>query len=731
MRHTLSVLAVVLAASLSPPALATPLHLQTPEYVGKAACVDCHETQARLHTGSHHDLAMQPANEETVLGDFDGAELGYAGITSRFYRDGERFMVRTDNAEGELADFEIRYTFGVDPLQQYLIEFPDGRLQALTIAWDARPSEAGGQRWFHLYPDANITHEDELHWTGRQHNWNHMCAECHSTRLRKHYDAARGGFETTWLEIDVSCEACHGPGSKHIAWAQKRPGWERIGERGMGLRVLFDERRDVEWRIDEASGNARRSIEKHTETEIQLCARCHSRRSQLSEDYLHGRPLADTHLPALLTEDLYYPDGQILDEVYVYGSFIQSKMYQAGVTCSDCHDPHSQRLRAPGNGVCLQCHAAARYDTETHHFHEPGTGGASCAECHMPARTYMVVDPRRDHSMRIPRPDLSMQMGTPNACTNCHKDRSDAWAAQAIEEWYGEPMRGHQQFGPALKAAREGTANASRELVALLEDPGQPAIARATAAAELGGYLSPYSLAALREALSDPDPLVRLGALDALEGLPLAQRWQLASPLLTDGLRAVRVEAAGLLADASSQRLPEEQQRRLQSAIDEYMAVQKSSAYRPEAQVNLGNIHAAQGRVADAERAYRRAMALDPDWIPAYVNLADLYRALGRDAEGESVLRDGLEKNPQAAALHHSLGLLKVRQKDMNAALSSLKKAAELAPDNARFTYVYAVGLDSVGRTEEAITIARAGLKRVPADRSLQQLLSQLTPPPE
>jgi tetratricopeptide (TPR) repeat protein len=724
MRHTLLICLAIITAA--PAARAAPLHLQAPEYVGKAVCAECHGEQAALHTGSHHDLAMQPATGQTVLGDFDDAELSYAGVTSRFYREGNRFMVRTDNARGELEDFEIAYTFGVEPLQQYLIEFPDGRLQALTIAWDTRPAEQGGQRWFHLYPDERITHGDELHWTGRQHNWNHMCAECHSTRLRKNYDPTSDSFETQWSEIDVSCEACHGPGSKHAAWARKQPGWEKISDRDKGLRIVLDDRKDAGWRIDEATGNARRSAPKRSDAEIQLCARCHSRRSQLTEDYLHGRPLADTHLPALLTEPLYHADGQILDEVYVYGSFIQSKMYQAGVTCSDCHEPHSLKLRAPRNGICLQCHAAAKYAAPSHHFHEPGSDAASCVACHMPSRNYMVVDPRRDHSMRIPRPDLSAGIGTPNACKGCHVDRDDAWAVQAIEQWYGEARTGHQQFAEALHAARTGAADAETLLIALLADSGQPAIARATAAAGLGSRLTARSLPSLQRALGDSDPLVRLGALETVQVLPLEQRWQLAAPLLGDDVRAVRIQVASLLAGVPPDRLPEEQRRLLESAIAELVDAQRQSAYRPEAQVNLGNLYAAQGEATDAERAFRRALALEPGWVPAYVNLADLYRALGRDEEGEALLRDGLAENPDSAILHHSLGLLKVRQRDLDGALRSLEKAAELEPADTRFAYVYAVALNSTGRTGEALAVTRAALARAPNDPALQRLMTEL-----
>ena len=432
---------VFLLASIEMPAAADRSDGAADGYVGRSVCAGCHQTQAEQWSGSHHDLAMQPADESSVLGDFDDASLTQFGVTSTFYRKNGRFMVRTEGPDGKLHDYELSYTFGVEPLQQYLVEFPGGRLQALSLAWDTRPKEQGGQRWFHLYPDEKINHEDELHWTQASQNWNSMCAECHSTNLRKGYDAASRTFSTTWSEIDVSCEACHGPGSDHVRWARRESGWKAL-EAGKGLTVLLDERRGVQWTMNPETGNALRSQARSGDKEIELCARCHSRRSPISDGYVHGEPLLNHYLPRLLDEGMYHADGQIDDEVYVYGSFIQSRMYHAGVSCSDCHEPHSLSLRISGNGVCLQCHQAEKYEQAGHHFHEPDSEGASCAECHMPPKSYMVVDPRHDHSMRIPRPDLSAKLGTPNACNGCHQDRSPEWAAQQLSLIHiSEPTR--------------------------------------------------------------------------------------------------------------------------------------------------------------------------------------------------------------------------------------------------------------------------------------------------
>ena len=351
--------------------------------------------------------------------------------------------------------FEVKYTFGIDPLQQYLIEFPDGRIQALSIAWDSRPKDQGGQKWFHLYPNEQIKHDDVLHWTRLNQNWNFMCAECHSTGVKKNYDAANDRFRTTWAEISVGCEACHGKGSRHVNWAHNQRSWfEKDDDPRKGLTVLLNERDGITWQLDPKTGNPQRSVAPAvTRREVETCGLCHARRGEFSEEWVPGQPLSDTHAVSLLARGLYHADGQMRDEVYNYGPFKQSKMFAAGVTCSDCHEPHAAKLRAPGNGVCLQCHASDKYEVASHNRHEGVSPAVTCASCHMPVSTYMVVDKRHDHSLRIPRPDLSVKLGTPNACNDCHADKSAQWAADAIERWHGPVRKAFQNYAEAFQAS--------------------------------------------------------------------------------------------------------------------------------------------------------------------------------------------------------------------------------------------------------------------------------------
>ena len=709
-----------------------------PAFVGSEACASCHVVQAQLWGASQHKHAMQHANEKTVLGDFNNATFDYYGTRSRFFRRDNAFLVETDGPDGKLATFEVKYTFGIDPLQQYLIEFPDGRVQALSIAWDARPKEQGGQRWFHLYPNEEIKHDDPLHWTRLNQNWNFMCAECHSTGVRKNYDAAEDRYATTFAEISVGCETCHGQGSKHVAWARSRNSWWPFGKQedpALGLLVRFDERQGVVWRHDQSTGNAHRNFTPALlRKEVETCGLCHARRGAFSEDWVPGRWLSDTHAVAPLSRGLYEADGQMRDEVYNYGPFKQSKMFAAGVTCSDCHEPHSGKLRASGNGVCQQCHAPEKYAVAGHHHHplvnpSPQVGEGTevaplaCASCHMPSRTYMVVDRRHDHSFRIPRPDLSAALGTPNACNDCHADKSAQWAAAAIESWRGGERKGFQKYAQAFHAAWTDQADAEALLSVVAGDHNTPAFARASALTEFAAYPSPASINLARSALSDPDPMVRIGAIDMLAGVPAGQLWPVLSPLLSDSNRGVRMRAVSVLAGVPAASQPLADRERFEHAAAEVIAAQRLNADRPEARSTLGHFLARRGRTAEAVAEYKAALRLNPQFAAAAVNLADLYRQSNREAEGESVLRAALAASPRDGGLHHALGLVLTRLKRPDDALAELQRAAEIEPERARYVYVYAVALNSAGRGSEAITALKENLARHPGDRDTLRAL--------
>ena len=693
---------------------------QTATYVGRASCKECHEKEYMLFQGSDHDMAMDTATEETVLGNFNDVSFTHFGITSRFYRSEGRFMVHTEGPNGQMTDYQVAYVFGIRPLQQYLIPFPGGRYQCLPLCWDTRPASEGGQRWFHIYEHERIPPDDVLHWTRVTQNWNYMCAECHSTNLRKNYSYSEKAYHTTWSEIDVSCEACHGPGSEHIDWAEKvEAGSSPDIYPDMGLVVRLNDTDDATWIFHPDSTSARRSVPRQSDELVQMCSRCHSRRAVATEDYYHGGSLLDTHWPSLLDEGLYYPDGQILEEVYVYASFLQSKMYQAGVVCKDCHEPHSGKIYVDGNALCYRCHMASEYGPREHHFHDPAKEGASCMECHMHERTYMVVDPRRDHSIRIPRPDLSEKLGTPNACNQCHQDKSIQWATDYLRQWYGEDLLNQKHYGETFWAGRMRYPEAQQELLSLGADRNQPPMIRATAISLLGGYPNMATIDLLKQSVTDPDPLVRYAALTVVEMSEAELIRDLAVPRLQDSVKLVRLMAANALTAVPKNLLPQDAAGPLNTALEEYNASLMINADHPSTFMNFGNLYLNAGDYERAEASYKEAIELEPGLVGPYINLADLYRRLNRDDEGELVLRSGLDKYPDLAALHYSLGLLKVRQGLQEEAITYLKDAARYGPDDPQYVYVYAIGLNSQQQPAEALSVLKDAVKKFPYDRNI------------
>jgi Flp pilus assembly protein TadD len=488
------------------------------------------------------------------------------------------------------------------------------------------------------------------------------------------------------------------------------------------LTVDLSERAGAAWTQNPDNGRPVRSRIRETDVEIQVCAQCHSRRGQVSEGYHAGLPFQDFYRPALLTPDLYYPDGQQLGEVYKWGSFIQSRMYHAGVTCGDCHEPHTQTLRARGNAVCGGCHLATRYDRSTHHHHEGDGEGTRCVDCHMPPTHYMVVDPRHDHSMRVPRPELTARLGIPNPCSQCHSGKDAAWAAETVRQWYGHDPQGFQRYAEVLARADSDESGAGQDLVSFASDHSQPAIARASAIEAMIRYPAQETIESARSGLTDRDPLVRRASIGIVGLLPPDQKLPLLAPLLEDSVRTVRMEAVSALADAMGSASPGTRAA-FDSAAAEFVAAQLYNADRPEARTALGNFYARQGRAIEAEDQLRSALVLEPGFIPAFVNLADLMRMLGRDNDAETVLREGLLSVPGSAALHHALGLTLIRLGRNREALEELEMATNIAPDDARFAYVYAVALNSAGDTQGALGVLEQTLERIPNDRDLLSAL--------
>ena len=665
-------------------------------YVGHQSCIECHQKEFRRWEDSDHDLAMEEASAETVLGDFDNQLLEHHGITTRIYMRDANYFMETEGPDGERAEFQVKYAFGYEPLQQYLADLGNGRLQVLPATWATEEN-----RWFYANPDAPFGPDDPLHWTGSAQNWNHMCADCHSTNFHKGFDVE--SFEHNWSfsEIDVSCEACHGPGSLHVELANaKSLFWDR--RHGYGLAKLKT---------------------KSTKPQLDTCAPCHARRQHIYPGVQAGDEFLDHFTLSLLEEHLYHPDGQIDDEVYVYGSFMQSRMYRKDVRCTDCHDPHTTRLKYEGNRLCTQCHMAAKYDAPVHHHHKVDSEGALCIECHMPSKKYMVVDPRRDHSLRMPRPDLTVKLGVPNACNDCHTkpEETAQWAADKVVEWYGPQRTPDPHYGEIIAAGRQSDPNALDALIELAEEHDVGPIVRGTAISLLAtNYRGQQRDQAIGRALKSSEAIVRHAALRAFEGMDLSdpdQRDRLAlsvKPLLFDIVRSVRTEAARLLAPISHQVLNAKQLERFKFAIEEHITGLEYHNDQAGSQLTQGVLNEQLGLSNKAERAYRRAIQLDPAVAGPRSNLAALLEQHG-DSEQARRLREEEEQRlardvsllPENAMLHYRLGLLRYILGRASGVEEELLHAVELEPRSTEFLLTLTLWYEKQQRWPEAVRYAR------------------------
>lgn len=675
-------------------------------YVGSDKCASCHKQEFASYKQSDHFHAMDVANDSSVKGNFNNSIFIDHGDTSFFYKKNGKFYVKTTDSTGKKKEFLISYTLGWKPLQQYLIRFDDGRIQTLPFCWDTRTVQNGGQKWFHLYNKEKISYNDELFWMDINQNWNYMCADCHTTNFQKNFNLDSNRFNSSWNESKVSCESCHGPASEHIKWTE-RP---KSNHAFKGFVTSLSAKK-MNWKMNAGKQTLMPESVIKNDTLIETCARCHSRATRFNDWYKHGQSFLQTHIPGTIDPINYFTDGQIKEEDYEYGSFLQSKMYANGVTCMNCHDPHSMQLIKTGNSLCGSCHSPAKYDGPQHSFHAINTTGNECVNCHMPETKYMVIDGRRDHSIRIPRPDLSLSMGTPNACNKCHTDKTVEWASANFLKRHGAKLPKEPTYGQLLhKISRFDPATES-SLYLLLQESRYPDIIKATTMEQYGYAISQRVSSRIIEQLRNTNPNIRLNAIKAFNNFSPEIILANIPALLSDPVSAVRMEAMNILAP-HFQQLSADQVSIFDKTKEEYFTFQEQLSHRPEGFFNRAILLNILGNSAAAEQLYIICIQRFPHFIPAYTNLIDLYRSQEKQEEAKKYIDKGLIKQPDNAYMHYSLGLWLIRKQNRKEAMVELKKAATLAPENSQIIYGYAIGLFSTDEPAAAIKLLESFLAK-------------------
>ncbi len=662
-------------------------------FLGDQNCKSCHKEHFDKWQGSHHDKSMQIASRETILADFNGEKFRSQGVQSHFFQKNNAFYVNTEGPDGKNHDYKIEYVFGITPLQQYIVKFPNGHYQCLRTAWDPEK-----KKWFDLYPDFKVVHSEWLHWSRGGLNWNNMCADCHSTNVRKNYTQKTHSYDTKYALINVSCEACHGPGKQHV----------------LDVATLGKKYKNT--------GTMQMTSDTPPKTLVDQCARCHVRREQVTEYFNFEGSLLDHYFPFLLETPVYHEDGQILDEDYVYGSFIQSKMYHNNVTCTDCHDAHSLERKFEGNMLCAQCHLPETYDTEKHHFHKQGTEGAQCINCHMTGKYYMGNDFRRDHSFRIPRPDLSVKYGTPNACTGCHKDKDDAWAENEFIKQYGQPDYNH--FSDLLTPGLANAAHGTEALQRLAKDTSYPAIARASAINKLGNTPNTIDINSLTAFLDDMSPLVRASTIDALNDMSNPDYLSAVYPLLEDAKRAVRIKAFNALAPIPEGNIPENYRANYTKVKKEYATYLKVNADFVGGRINRANYLLKKGRVQKAIEGYESALGIDPTNNIVRTNLSNLYYQNKDFDKAEDAFQTIIDQEPTYGPTYYSYGLLLAELEEYNEAIAQMELAIKHMPQNIRAYYNLSLLYDKTKNPKLAENTIVKGLKQEPNNEQLLYLLA-------
>lgn len=673
------------------------------QYAGSASCKDCHKTAYDAWQNSNHGLAERQLRDDMDRDAFEPRQsLAHNGRETEAFLDADGVAkILTRGFKGERKAYRVVRVIGNDPLRQFLIEAPGGRLQTCDASYDPHRKE-----WFDVFGSDAREAGDWGDWTGQGMNWNAMCAACHNTRLRKNYEPQTNSYHTKMAEMSVGCEACHGPMKAHVEWQKNPPpGYSSEQREENSKKGLSD---PTVHRLDKTRM-------------LDTCAACHSRRMEVTGDLVPGESYYD-HFALTVTDgtDTYYPDGQVRDENYAYASFISSRMYHAGLTCGDCHEPHSNKRLIQGNLLCMRCHSGGTEPPapvivpETHSPCPPGTPGQDCVSCHMPVTNYMQRHPRHDHGFTIPDPLLTKEHGVPNACNRCHTDKSTDWALQEASRFYGDKLeRPTRQRALLVARARRGDADALDGLIRMLKSEVIPAW-RATACHLMERWvMDTRATESLLHALKDDSPLVREASARVLVHSCRNRNGTVRTAmrhLLDDPLRSVRVAAAWALVDELD--LKTKAGRELTHMLD-------INSDQPTGRMRLSQFAYLRGDATAAIRQIRKAIEWDPNSPPFHHDLAILLNATGDNQGAVKSLQRAIELDPGEAEYHYKLALAMAEQGDMQASISAFEKTVALDASHARAWYNLGLAYHSSGQQAKALHALRTGEQNDPSDHAI------------
>ena len=605
-----------------------------PGFTGLERCAICHTDKYAEWRQSLHSVAMTVPSDSTIVGDFDNVSHVYGGVRSRMFRRGDAYYMQTEDEDGRVGTYNVDYAIGMRQHQAYLTAFPNGRWQVLPLYHDGATNDwVDAQEGGVVAQSRPLAREDYYYWTNAGRTWNFHCFDCHASRVQKHYDVATQTYRTTVGSLSIDCEACHGPSGKHD---------ETRGQVNAPLHLLL-----------------LRSLDK--ERSVEVCAQCHAAKEIVATGYLPGENFYDYYSLVLPDDEaIFYPDGQPRVYLYPAALHLMSACYiQGELTCTTCHDAHGTArdvdLVANRNGVglCETCHGDVAADPVAHGHHRAGSVGNQCVQCHMPYH-YVTGENLTDHRIASPAPENTVVNGVPNACNQCHDDKSPQWASAWAKQWYGDYQDEIVARTTAIVNGQRGGGVAP--LMKLVNDGSKSAVWRATAASLLGGLGDARAVPALVEAMDDSHAMVRmkaavsLGRLGDVRGLPALL------DALADSARIVRVQTPfalmdiGYLPDGSA--VGDAFRRALEEHRDVVYGVQGDD---PGFHESLGQVYEAQGRFEDARREFEIVAKLDPRHPET---AADLARLAGKQKRFEEMRESLREKSDLTSRLRAGALLL-------------------------------------------------------------------------
>ena len=664
-------------------------------FTGPDPCEPCHTNEYHIWTRSDHCRAMMRPGRTTVFSAFspDTVEFGYRGFSTRMVSSPDGYTMIAPGPDGVTRPYPIDLVLGIRDHQVFLTKFPDGRYQVLPSTYDMQ-----WQTWFDatdglVVSDHTLAPDEPYYWTNRNRCWNRECFDCHLSGMRKNYDPVTNTYNTTWRDLGIDCEACHGPGRPHAR-----------------LRAIDGTRDTLE-----ADTTLVKLQDLSPVQQVEVCGQCHARKVVLAQGYQPGDDFYEFYEIGLLDDNLVMPDGRYWGMMYDMMALMQSPCYEKGqITCTHCHDGHGTKRRNDlhefenDDQMCLPCHANHVQNPGLHAHHEPDGEGSRCRSCHIQLLPGSHME-LADHTLSIPVPENTIRYNSPNACNDCHTDQTPQWSVRWLEEWYGPDRIDRWSRAEVLFKAKNLDTAAVVPLIAMLRDTSENMIWRSNAALMLGGFGDRRAIAPLMEYMTHSNTVLRTNALQSLAKFPDERvRAALRRHILTEPNSQIRLHLAGKLDFWWRDDLTAPERRIAQQSWEQYVR-QATTVLGDwaEARRELAVAYSRRGEIQNAEREYTYALNIDSTDAQSEDGLAALYTQQERYADALVHARRAVVLDTASAAFRVNLAAAYMYVDSLARAEVEFRRVLETAPDMSVAGLNLAMLLQQQNRFREAHEVLR------------------------